>query len=121
MKRLSSSFKKLHLRSRSDVSPESNHSSTPHLPHNNDTDDNAHDDSTEPTEAEAEEYVTVPSTRHRLDLGMARKEKGWKLLRVVLKAVCDASDIFPPLKSALSGALSVMDVIDVSIRWSFVY
>ena len=37
----------------------------------------------------------------------------WTNLKEVLKALCDGSDVYPPLKAALSGVTSVMDSIEV--------
>ena len=49
-----------------------------------------------------------------LPFSSSRKEKGWQVLKSVLQAVRDCSDICPPLKTTLSAVLELADLVDVS-------
>ncbi|KAF7364761.1 hypothetical protein MVEN_00346000 [Mycena venus] len=46
------------------------------------------------------------------DLGLSPAQTAWTNLKEVLKAVRDASDLFLPLKTALSAVIPIMDLID---------
>ena len=51
-------------------------------------------------------------------LSPSRGQEGWSALKGVLRAVCNASDVFPPLRSTLAGVLEIMDAVDVRLRVS---
>ena len=40
--------------------------------------------------------------------------KGWMALKTALETVREASDAFPPLKTAMGGLVAVMNLVDVS-------
>ena len=63
--------------------------------------------------------TSTPTGNHELALTVSAKETGWNVLKRVFQIVCDASDVFPPLKAVLSGVISIMNEVDVCWTPSF--
>ena len=51
--------------------------------------------------------------KEKLLFGSSNKEKGWQILKDVLRSVCACSDAFPPLKAALSAVLELVKLVEV--------
>jgi hypothetical protein len=64
--------------------------------------------------ASALQLSTLPSPAPLVEeLGSSAAQTAWTNLKEVFKAVRDASDLFLPLKIALSAVIPIMDLIDV--------
>ncbi|EMD30754.1 hypothetical protein CERSUDRAFT_120326, partial [Gelatoporia subvermispora B] len=58
------------------------------------------------------ESIHQPSSIPRVETSTSPRRTGWVVLKEVLKAVRDGSDLFLPLKAALVGVVEVMDIVD---------
>ena len=67
-------------------------------------------------EAEVETSIPAIQQSPQLELETSLRTTGWNILKDVLKTTHEISDIFPPLKTALTGLLKIMEVVDVCAR-----
>ena len=58
--------------------------------------------------------VTAGDRVENLNLESSVGEKGFQLFKSALNTACKFSDSFPPLKTALTGVITIVDFIDVS-------
>ncbi|EMD31452.1 hypothetical protein CERSUDRAFT_100308 [Gelatoporia subvermispora B] len=65
-----------------------------------------------PSHYAASESTYQPLGVSRFDMSTSPSRTGWRVLKEVLKAVKDGSDLFLPLKAALVGVVEVMDIVD---------